>query len=253
MRSLLRTLVVAVCLACCGHGLAAAGTVTLTIRDGRVTLVARDATVRQILAEWARVGKTRIVNLERVPGGPVSIDLADVPESQALRIVLRSIGGFMAAPRAVPDVTLSRFDRIVVMPVVATAAAPASSVTLPQRQGNQFPGGMRPGGMGAGESPMGRPRRGNTGGDPDDEPSDGDDQDVINDPRAPLNRPPLGLRPLGGLTEPASQGDNQGAGQTAPGQMPKVPGVFTPGATVARPGQLVPVPQAPPKPPGEIR
>jgi hypothetical protein len=253
MRSSLRTLVVAVCLACCCQSLAEAGTVTITIRDGRVTLVARDATLRQILAEWARVGQTRIVNLERVPGGPVSIDLTDVPESQALRIVLRSLGGFMAAPRAVPDVTLSRFDRIVVMPVVATAAAPASSVTLPQRQGNQFPVGMRPGGMGAGESMMGRPRRGNTGGDPDDEPTDGDDHEVINDPRVPMNRPPLGLRPMGGLPQPVSQGDDEGAGQTAPGQMPMVPGVLTPGGTTGRPGQVVPPPKAPSKPPGEIR
>ncbi|MDO8836295.1 MAG: hypothetical protein Q7V01_11905 [Vicinamibacterales bacterium] len=251
MRTSLRTLVVAACLACCGHGLAEAGTVTLTIRDGRVTLVARDATVRQILAEWARVGKTRIVNLENVPGGPVSLDLSDVPESQALRIVLRSLGGFMAAPRAVPDATLSRFDRIVVMPVVATAAAPASSVTLPQRPGNQFQPGMRPGGMGAGENLMGRPRRMDPGGEPDTDPSDDDDQEGTVNPRVPMNRPPLGLRPMGGQSEPAS-GDNLGAEQSAPGRMPTVPGMITPGAMVARPG-LVPAPQTPAKPPGEIR
>ena len=34
--------------------------------DGRVTISAKDATIRQILAEWARVGQTRFVNAERV-------------------------------------------------------------------------------------------------------------------------------------------------------------------------------------------
>jgi hypothetical protein len=44
---------------------ASAGELTLSIRDGRVTLVARDVPLRQILAEWARVGRTRIVNADR--------------------------------------------------------------------------------------------------------------------------------------------------------------------------------------------
>ena len=46
--------------------------VRISIRDGRVTLAAKDATVRQILTEWARVGRTQIVNVERISGGPVT-------------------------------------------------------------------------------------------------------------------------------------------------------------------------------------
>ena len=42
----------------------------VTMKDGRVTLAANGATVREILAEWARVGQTRIVNGERVTGAP---------------------------------------------------------------------------------------------------------------------------------------------------------------------------------------
>ena len=253
MTSSLRTLVAAAGLVCLCHGVAAAGTVTLTIRDGRVTLVARDATVRQVLTEWAKVGQTRIVNLEKVPGGPVSIDLTDVPESQALRVVLRSIGGFMAAPRAVPNATLSRFDRIVIMPVIATAAAPTSSVTTPQRPGSQFPQGMRPGIQGPGETYMGRPRRTDPGGEPDEDPPDDPDQELINEQRMLLNRPPLGMRPTGGQVPPPVQGDEQGADPATPRQMPMVPGVLTPGGTTGRPGQVVPPPKAPTKPPGEIR
>src|SRR3954470_18076824 len=90
----------------------ASADVHLTMQNGRVTLVAKDATVRQILTEWARVGQTRIVNGERVMGGPVSLELTDVPEKQALDIVLRSISGYMAAPRPEPIANASRFDRI---------------------------------------------------------------------------------------------------------------------------------------------
>ncbi len=36
--------------------------VQIAMRDGRVTLDAAGATVREILAAWAKVGQTRIVN-----------------------------------------------------------------------------------------------------------------------------------------------------------------------------------------------
>src|SRR5439155_6932063 len=104
--------------------------VNLTIQDGRVSLVAKDATLRQILAEWARVGQTKIVNGERVPGGPVTLQLTNVPEEQALDTLLRSLTGYVAAPRATTAGNLSRYDRIVVMPTIAQAAA-APSVRPP--------------------------------------------------------------------------------------------------------------------------
>src|SRR5262245_21136142 len=91
---------------------AAAAQVQLTLQDGTVTLVANDATVRQILTEWARVGQTKIVNLERIPGGPVSLQLTKVPEAEALDLLLKSVTGYMAAPRAAGAGTLSRYDRI---------------------------------------------------------------------------------------------------------------------------------------------
>lgn len=109
----------------------ASAEVLLTIRNGRVTIIAKDATVRQILAEWARVGQTRIVNAERLPGGPLTLRLTDVPEEQALDLLLRNVSGYMAARRMTADATLSRYDRILVMPTAAPArqalspAAPA--------------------------------------------------------------------------------------------------------------------------------
>ncbi len=48
---------------------------TLSVQNGLVSLDAQDVTVRQILTEWARVGKTRIINVERITGGPDHIEV----------------------------------------------------------------------------------------------------------------------------------------------------------------------------------
>src|SRR5947207_10845955 len=105
--------------------------VNLTIQDGRVSLVAKDATLRQILAEWARVGQTKIVNGDRVPGGPVTLQLTNVSEEQALDTLLRSLTGYVAAPRPMIAANLSRFDRIVVMPTIAPATATVAGAAGP--------------------------------------------------------------------------------------------------------------------------
>ena len=103
-------------------GLAAAAParaqVLITIHDNRVSLVAKDATLGQILTEWAKVGQTTIVNSERIPGGPLTLQLTDVPEAEALDILLRALSGYIAVPRTPPVAGLSRFDRIIVMPTV---------------------------------------------------------------------------------------------------------------------------------------
>lgn len=90
--------------------------VRVTMKDGLVTLTATSATVREILAEWAKVGQTRIVNAERIAGTPLTIQLTEVPEAQALDIVLRSVSGYLAAPRTEMSPGLSRYDRILVLP-----------------------------------------------------------------------------------------------------------------------------------------
>src|SRR5947207_8408824 len=117
---------------------AAFAEVHVTMQSGRVSLVAKDATVRQILAEWARIGQTKIVNVERIPGGPLTLELTNVSEQQALEVLLRSVGGYMLAPRPTVASNLSRFDRIIVMPTSVpprAVAAPPPPVFQPP----QFP------------------------------------------------------------------------------------------------------------------
>ena len=132
-------------------GLAGAGEVRLTIKDGRVALVARDATLREILVEWERVGGTRIVNRDRMPGTRLTLEFSDVSENQALTTLLRPIAGYMAARRVGPDGGASAFSRIVLMPALAT---PASAVAAaPARASGPFGGGQ----PGMGGPPSGRP------------------------------------------------------------------------------------------------
>lgn len=113
---------------------AAAG-LKLSMQNGLVSLDAQDVTVRQILAEWARIGKTRIINVERVTGGPISLKFDDIPEKQALDTVLRAIPGYMALPRTTPVANASLYDRILIMATTTVVAAPR-----PQQPAQGFTG-----------------------------------------------------------------------------------------------------------------
>ena len=140
---LLRTILIALFSVALTASIASAD-VKVTIQNGRVSIVAKDATVRQILTEWARVGQVKIVNVERIPGGPQTIELTNVPEAEALDVLLRSISGFIAAPRTTPvAVNTSQFDRLVVMPTAAAprpaVSAAASAVPSPTFMPQQLP------------------------------------------------------------------------------------------------------------------
>ena len=240
-------------------GLAGAGEVRLTIKDGRVALVARDATLRDILVEWERVGGTRIVNRDRMPGTRLTLEFSDVSEEQALTTLLRPIAGYMAARRVGPDGGASAFSRIVLMPALAT---PASAVAAaPARASGPFGGGQ----PGMGGPPSGRPgmqRRVL----PDgrvvtvmDDPPQADEPDEAEQAR-PGGDPPGMMRPP--FPGPPRMQQGQAASdapqlETLPGQvMPTGSAMPTmPGVTVAVPGAL-PITKpgaAPPpiKPPGD--
>ena len=67
------------------------------------------------------MGQTKIVGGDKMPGGPVTLRLENVPERQALDVLLRAASGFMVAERPEPVATLARFDRIMILP---TSSAP---------------------------------------------------------------------------------------------------------------------------------
>jgi hypothetical protein len=118
-------------------GATAFADVRLSIQDGRVSIVASDATVTEILSEWAKVGQTTVVNADRIPPERVTIELQNVSEERALEVLLRHSSGYIAAPRASERADASLFDRIVIMPpsappVITSLAAATSRVSAPQ-------------------------------------------------------------------------------------------------------------------------
>lgn len=136
MRCTLLTLAVSCVLA----APAAAQQLTMTFNNGLVTVDAAAVPVRTILNEWAKRGGTKVVGVERVSGAPLTLKLIDVPESQALEVLLRSVAGYMAAPRSSGE-GASIYDRILVM---ATSSAPAPApAARPPANPNAMPGTQR--------------------------------------------------------------------------------------------------------------
>ncbi len=140
-----------------------AGDLRLSMQEGRVTLVAENVTVRQILDEWALVGKTRIVNAEKLAESLISLELIDVPEAEALATVLRSASGYLAAPRPSDSAGPSRFDRILIL--ATSSAPPPAPPEMPTPNGLAVPGGnpnqVQGGPVPPRSRPPGFPLRGN--------------------------------------------------------------------------------------------
>lgn len=108
---------------------ASAQAVKLEFRAGRVHLSTQNAPIRAILAEWSRLGGTKIVNGDRVPGAPVTIELAGVSERQAIDILLRGAAGYIVGARQAGSTAASGFDSILILPTSAPVGRQASAVT----------------------------------------------------------------------------------------------------------------------------
>ncbi len=108
----------------------AAADLRLSFHGGHITIEASNVPLREILAEWSRLGGTRIVGLEKVAGPPVTLTLTDQPESRALEVLLRPLAGYLAAPRHDPRTGASVYDRVFLLPTSVASAAPPQ-VTRP--------------------------------------------------------------------------------------------------------------------------
>ena len=107
---------------------ASAQQVKLQLQHGHVSLDVRSVPVGQILAEWARVGSVKIVNGEKVQGPPVTLQLTDVPERQALDLLLRGVAAYMLGVRAPGAAGASAYDRILIL---ATSSVPRNPAPAP--------------------------------------------------------------------------------------------------------------------------
>ena len=96
-------------------GPVAADDLALSFSAGRVTVVAAGVPLVAILDEWARLGDTRFVAAGGLPARAVSVRLVDVPEREALRVLLRAAGGYIAESRSASQPGVSAFERVLVM------------------------------------------------------------------------------------------------------------------------------------------
>lgn len=205
--------------------------VRVTIGDGHVSIFAANATVRQILAEWAKVGQARIVNLDRVGGPPTTIEISNASEIEALEILLRSVGGYIIAPRHLALPNASRFDRIVILP--------ASSVPAPTA--------VRPAPAAARAAPLAQPQSQVL---PPPRRLDEEDDDSAE----PTGAPTAAQRPatFNAFPQPARGGTQPQPGQERGASVPPPPPPVTPSsmptapAGVPVPGMVIPAPQAAP-------
>lgn len=97
--------------------LALVGGVEVTLDAGRVSIHATNASAADILRAWSTTGHVQIVNIEAAPTVPLTLTLERVTEADALEVLLRSSGGYLAIERDIvnQDPTASRFERVVVL------------------------------------------------------------------------------------------------------------------------------------------
>jgi hypothetical protein len=227
---------------------AAAQSVTLKFRDGLVTLVAENASIRQILAEWTRLGGTRFVDADRVSSAPVTLELVDVPERQAIDVLLRDVSGYIAAARqSAPGASA----------LASVFIVPTSSVPRPLAAVSSSPPVAAPG------PPTLQPGTSSDAGLDADAPPDGGDGPADPSGRAVAGAPPsraLTLQEREALERSAQSRDSAGrvvapvsppfqAEQPLPAEPPQPttltvpPNPFGIRTGSSRPGVISPVPQ----------
>jgi hypothetical protein len=228
-------LAAAVAVLLCGVASASAQVLSLEFHDGRVKLIAENVPVGRILAEWTRLGGTKIVHGERIPGAPVTLQLIDIPEAQALGVVLRGAAGYMVAARETGSTGASVFDRILVLPTTVRAPSAASLPPPAAQQAPQF------------DEPF--------------QPDDGPEPDLPGPPAgAPSNRIPprgrvqTGLIPQQGAAQPQPVPEPEAspdAGTSQTGPTSSNPFGTMPGS--ARPGVISAPPRNPNGTPQPVR
>jgi hypothetical protein len=205
----LRTVVVIVAVLVGGAASASAQNVKLAFHDGRVDLSAQNAPLRTILDEWARLGGTKIVNGDRVPGGQPG---TGGQSAFASILILPTSTGPRNAPAPRPN--------------------PVFPVAQPRFQGQP--------GFVVGTRPVPPP-------DPDDDPASDvppeDDPDENPAARGPRPRV-VGPRNQPGIPQPFDANDANDANDDAPAtQAPAPANPFGLSTGSSRPGEIAPVPQ----------
>lgn len=106
--------------------------------DGNVTLSAKNVTIREILAEWARQCGCYVVNAEKLPGGPIPVPLLfpHQPQGKVLDSLLRTAAGYVLTPQREGSTSRSSFETIYIL---ATSSPVNAGYTAPVSTASAFP------------------------------------------------------------------------------------------------------------------
>ena len=85
-------------------------------RNGLVTLVAQNVSVREILAEWARQGGTQMKDADKVTGAPITVQFDAQPEAVVLESLLRGAAGYILYPRLEGSSGASIWQSVSILP-----------------------------------------------------------------------------------------------------------------------------------------
>lgn len=99
--------------------------------EGRVTLVAQNVTISEVLAEWGRAGGSYVVNAEKLTGGPLTmLRFENRPEREVIDSLLRTAAGYILGPRTARTAGPSLYETVMILPTsspMASSAYPASA------------------------------------------------------------------------------------------------------------------------------
>lgn len=187
--------------------------------DGRVNLTARNVSVSDILAEWARQCGCYIVNADRMTATlPTPVQFEHAAQSDVLESLLRQAAGYVLTPKRAGVQAISNYETIFIL---ATSNPVAGAYVPPPA----VPTGPPPPSQGS----------------PDDELA----------PVVPINQPPLPTQ-LQQAAEPPPPSSNPFGTRTGAFEPTPSPQGTSPGTPAQRPapGRSVPVVPVVPVPPG---
>lgn len=125
-------LLAAACTVAVAPSAAAADEVRVLFANGRVSVIADNATLGEILREWTRAGGSQFVNAEKIPSAErLTLRLENEDELRAIEVLLRSVAGYAIAPRAAGMRGASSIGKVLIMPVMRPATIVTASSTPP--------------------------------------------------------------------------------------------------------------------------
>ena len=110
----------------------------VSFNEGKVSVVADNVTLAEVLAEWSRKGGSTFVNAERLPATRIQwTEFKDQPEAVVLASLLREAPGYGAAMRPLGTGGASTVQTVFILAVrkeAGTANTSQTFVNQPQQQ-----------------------------------------------------------------------------------------------------------------------